>query len=120
MNVLSNPFSISDRTTPTHTISIYDCDFESAACPSWTIVGQPELSWTRVQASTVLQDDAHNPPFDHTANQADGYYLLLKPNQALPFFDVRKTKQMNFSFLKISRRFLLEKRHQSISKFNYV
>jgi hypothetical protein len=81
-------FSFSNRTTPTHPPSIYDCDFESGACSSWSIVAKPELTWTRIQGSTASQDDTHNPIFDHTQNQADGYYLLLTPNQTTPFPNV--------------------------------
>jgi hypothetical protein len=79
-----------NRTTPIHPSTIYDCDFESAACSSWNIISKPELSWTRVQASAAAQDDAHNPIYDHTQNQAQGYYLLLTPDKAIPYPNVRK------------------------------
>jgi hypothetical protein len=90
------------RTTPTHPSSVYDCDFESAACSSWNIVPKPELTWTRVQGSTASQQDTHNPDVDHTGNQADGYYLLISPNKTIPFPNVRKkSKPTEFLSLKI-------------------
>jgi hypothetical protein len=52
------------------------------------------LSWTRVQGSAASQEDAHNPIFDHTVNQAEGYYLLLTPNKTTPIPPNVRRKKM--------------------------
>lgn len=87
------------RTTPPHPITTYDCDFESSTCSGWTISSKPELTWTRVQGSVASQEDAHNPVYDHSTNQAQGYYLLLTPNKTITFPDVRNQFSSFFSFV---------------------
>ena len=82
------------RTTPPHPASPYDCNFEKDACPPWAILGKAELLWTRVQGLTASQDDAHNPLFDHTGGQAQGYYLLLKHNQSVALPNVRLSDRL--------------------------
>ena len=66
-------------------------------CSSWKIISQPELSWTRVEAVTSLQEDSHNSIFDHTEGSLLGHYLLLKPNKTIPFSNVRIKFNLFFS-----------------------
>ena len=85
-------------TTP-HPSSIFDCDFESETCASWSIVSTPQLTWTRAQGVTASQYDQHNPFYDHTAYRPNGYYLLLQPNKTVPFPNVRKEWKIPFVLL---------------------
>ncbi|CAF1276484.1 unnamed protein product [Adineta steineri] len=88
---------ITTVTTPSHPPTRFDCDFESDACASWSIISKPELTWTRAQGVSATQDDAHNPLYDHTGNQAHGYYLLLKPNTTTPFPNNNITSELRSS-----------------------
>lgn len=81
------------RTTPPRATSPYDCDFETDNCSSWKIISKPEVSWTRVQGLVAAQVDNHNSLYDHTGNQAQGYYLLLQPNASASSSNVRKCEE---------------------------
>lgn len=113
---------MSFRTTAPHQPSPYDCDFEIDACaPSWNITFRPEISWTRVQGSIVSQQDEHVPLYDHSANNPNGYYLLLKPNIPPNFPSGVNTESKSFVCFELTFLclFLVEYCFESISKFNY-
>ncbi|CAF1538469.1 unnamed protein product, partial [Adineta steineri] len=97
---------ITTVTTPSHPPTAFDCDFESATCASWSIISKPELSWTRTQGVVATQEDAHNPIYDHTGNQAVGYYLLLKPNTTTPFPNNNITSQLRSATMTDNRQCL--------------
>ncbi|CAF4767198.1 unnamed protein product, partial [Rotaria sp. Silwood1] len=93
-------------TTPPRPVTAYDCDFESDTCSSWNIVSKPELSWTRVQGPAASQQDAHNPLFDHTGSQSNGYYLLLQPNTSIPFPSTNISSQFRSTTMNNNRQCL--------------
>ncbi|CAF3623338.1 unnamed protein product [Rotaria sp. Silwood1] len=93
-------------TTPPRPVTAYDCDFESDTCSSWNIVSKPELSWTRVQGPAASQQDAHNPLFDHTGSQSNGYYLLLQPNTSIPFPNANISSQFRSTAMNNNRQCL--------------
>ncbi|UJR31098.1 hypothetical protein I4U23_018606, partial [Adineta vaga] len=93
-------------TTPPHPPTDFDCDFESDKCPLWSITAKPELTWTRVQGATASQDDQHNPLYDHTGNQVQGYYLLLTPTKSTPFPDTNITSQYRSTQMSNNRQCL--------------
>ncbi|CAF3894466.1 unnamed protein product [Adineta steineri] len=97
---------ITTVTTPSHPPTPFDCDFESATCASWSIISKPELTWTRAQGAVATQEDAHNLIYDHTGNQALGYYLLLKPNTTTPFPNNNITSQLRSSTMTDNRQCL--------------
>ncbi|CAF0853287.1 unnamed protein product [Didymodactylos carnosus] len=72
-------------TTPPCLSNAFDCDFENDTCSSWQLTYESELSWTRIQAIEASQEDADNSIYDHTGNNINGYYLLLKSNKTKPF-----------------------------------
>ncbi|CAF0847412.1 unnamed protein product, partial [Rotaria sordida] len=93
-------------TTSPRPVTAYDCNFENDTCSSWNIVSKPELSWTRVQSLTASQQDAHNPLFDHTGYQSNGYYLLLQPNTSIPFPNNNVSTQLRSTTMSNNRQCL--------------
>ncbi|CAF4044180.1 unnamed protein product, partial [Rotaria sordida] len=100
------PVIITGITTSPRPLTVYDCDFESDTCSSWNIVSKSELSWIRVQATIASQQDERNPPYDHTINQSNGYYLLLQLNKSIPFPNNNISSQLRSTTINNNRQCL--------------